>query len=76
MRGAPAQARQDAYEGDVALTLGGSRIDAKGKVTNTLDVDAKFEPLQLNDLLPDGAGTLRGTLRLPARAPRRTRWPT
>ncbi|GAB3345908.1 translocation/assembly module TamB domain-containing protein [Lysobacter tyrosinilyticus] len=64
MRGAPAQGGQDAYEGDVALTLGGSRIDAKGKVTNTLAIDAKFEPLQLNDLLPDGAGTLRGTLKL------------
>ncbi|HJW46341.1 MAG TPA: translocation/assembly module TamB domain-containing protein, partial [Lysobacter sp.] len=38
--------------------------DAKGKVTNTLDVDASFAPLQLNDLLPDGAGTLRGKLKL------------
>ncbi|HEV8694320.1 MAG TPA: translocation/assembly module TamB domain-containing protein, partial [Lysobacter sp.] len=55
---------QDAYEGEVALTLGGSRIDAKGKVTSTLDVDANFAPLQLNDLLPDGAGTLRGKLKL------------
>ena len=64
MRGAPAQGGQDAYEGDVALTLGGSRIDAKGKVTSTLAIDAKFEPLQLNDLLPDGSGTLRGTVRL------------
>jgi translocation and assembly module TamB len=64
MRGAPAQGGPDAYEGEVALTLGGSRIDAKGKVTNTLDIDATFAPLQLNDLLPDGAGTLRGTLKL------------
>jgi len=64
MRGAPRRGGQDAYEGEVALTLGGSRIEAKGKVTNTLDIDAKFQPLQLNDLLPDGAGTLRGTLKL------------
>lgn len=64
MHGAPPAGGQDAYEGDVVLTLGGSRIDAKGKVADTLDVDAKFEPLQLNDLLPDGAGTLRGTVKL------------
>ncbi len=64
MRGAATKRAQDAYEGEVALTLGGSHIDAKGRVTDTLDVDAKFQPLQLNDLLPDGAGTLRGTLRL------------
>jgi translocation and assembly module TamB len=64
MHGAATEQAQDAYEGDVALTLGGSRIDAKGKVTGTLDVNANFAPLQLNDLLPDGAGTLRGTLKL------------
>jgi translocation and assembly module TamB len=29
-----------------------------------LDVDAKFAPLVLSDLLPGGAGSLRGTLRL------------
>ncbi|HEY4560488.1 MAG TPA: translocation/assembly module TamB, partial [Lysobacter sp.] len=56
MHGAAPAGGQDAYEGDVALTLGGSRIDAKGRVTNALDIDARFEPLQLNDLLPDGAG--------------------
>ncbi|MFC5578909.1 translocation/assembly module TamB domain-containing protein [Lysobacter niabensis] len=64
MRGAATANAVDEYEGDVALSLGGSRIDAKGKVASTLDVDAKFTPLQLNDLLPDGAGTLRGTLKL------------
>lgn len=64
MHGAATPGGQDAYEGDVALTLGGSRIDAKGEVTDTLDIDAKFDPLQLNDLLPEGAGTLRGTVKL------------
>ncbi len=54
----------DAYSGDVALTLGGSRIEAKGTVADTLDIDARFTPLQLADLLPDATGTLRGTLRL------------
>lgn len=64
MRGAAPTGGQDAYEGNVALTLGGSRIDAKGKVAGTLDIDATFEPLQLNDLLPEGAGTVRGTVKL------------
>ena len=64
MRGAAPAGGQDAYEGDVALTLGGSRIDAKGKVTGTLAIDATFAPLQLNDLLPEAAGTVRGTVTL------------
>lgn len=51
-------------EGEIALALGGSRIDAKGRVTDRLDVDAKFSPLQLNDLFPTGEGVLRGTLHL------------
>ncbi|MFT4178382.1 MAG: translocation/assembly module TamB domain-containing protein [Thermomonas sp.] len=54
----------DAYAGEVALRLGESRIDAKGKIAATMQVDAEFAPLQLADLLPDGAGTLRGNLKL------------
>ena len=54
----------DAYAGDIALALGGSRIDAKGRIASTMQVDADFSPLQLDDLLPDGRGMLRGTLRL------------
>jgi translocation and assembly module TamB len=64
MHGAGTAGGETAYEGDVALSLGGSRIDAKGKVAGNLDVDAKFSPLVLSDLLPDSAGTLRGTLKL------------
>ncbi len=67
MHGAATSAGRSDYEGDVALTLGGSRIDAKGKVTDTLDIDAKLSPLQLADLLPTAAGTLRGTLALSGR---------
>lgn len=52
----------DTYAGDVALALGQSRIDAKGKIAATMQVDANVSPLQLNDLLPDGRGSLRGTL--------------
>lgn len=52
------------FEGEIALGLGSSRIDAKGRVSDTLDVAATFSPLQLNDLLPSGEGVLRGTLKL------------
>ncbi|MDQ3040302.1 MAG: translocation/assembly module TamB domain-containing protein, partial [Pseudomonadota bacterium] len=51
-------------EGELALTLGASRVDAKGRVGKTVDIDARFAPLQLNDLLPDATGNLRGTLLL------------
>lgn len=54
----------DAYAGDIALALGGSRIDAKGRMASTLDVNATFAPLRLDDLLPDGKGVLRGSLTL------------
>ena len=64
MRGAATPQGSAAYSGEVALTLGGSRIDASGTVAQALDVDATFAPLQLNDLLPDAGGVLRGTLKL------------
>ena len=51
-------------EGEIALGLGSSRIDAKGRVGDTLDVAAQVSPLQLNDLSPTGEGVLRGTLKL------------
>ena len=51
-------------EGEIALGLGSSRIEAKGRVADTLDIAARFSPLQLNDLLPTGEGVLRGTLTL------------
>lgn len=70
MHGAGTAGGETAYEGEVALTLGGSRIDAKGTVARALDIDAKLSPLVLSDLLPGGAGTLRGTLQL--RGPRTT----
>lgn len=51
-------------EGQLALRLGGSNLDAKGKVGDTLDISAQLQPLQLSDLLPDTSGELRGTLQL------------
>ncbi len=51
-------------EGEIALRIGESRIDARGKIANELAIDATFAPLRLNDLLPQAQGALRGTLRL------------
>ena len=62
MRGAATgQARSD-YEGEAALRIGGSRIDARGTLTDRMLLDARLAPLDLGDLLPGAAGTLRGTL--------------
>ena len=52
------------YSGDLALTLGSSRIDARGRIAANIEIDADLAPLQLNDLLPDGRGSVRGTLKL------------
>ncbi|HEY0505675.1 MAG TPA: translocation/assembly module TamB domain-containing protein [Lysobacter sp.] len=68
MHGAGTAGGETSYEGDVALTLGGSRIDAQGRVASALDINARLSPLVLADLLPGGAGTLRGTLQV--RGPR------
>jgi translocation and assembly module TamB len=51
-------------EGEVALRIGGSRIDARGSVGDSLAIDADFAPLRLNDLLPQAQGTIDGRLRL------------
>ncbi|WP_313214865.1 translocation/assembly module TamB domain-containing protein, partial [Stenotrophomonas acidaminiphila] len=51
-------------EGDVRLVMGDSRIEAKGKVGDRLDVDARLQPLHLSDLLPGASGSLAGTLQL------------
>jgi translocation and assembly module TamB len=52
------------YQGEVALRLGDSVVEAKGQVAQSLSVDANFAPLQLADFLPDAGGTLRGELHL------------
>ena len=56
--------RGDDLSGELALSLGGSRVEARGTLGDRLDVDARFAPLQLDDLWPDAAGVLRGTLSL------------
>lgn len=52
------------YEGDINMSIGASRINARGVVADNLDIDARVSPLQLNDLLPSAAGVLRGDVRL------------
>ncbi|GAB3736513.1 translocation/assembly module TamB domain-containing protein [Luteimonas pelagia] len=64
VRGAPPSGGTANYEGEVALSIGASRIDAQGRIADVLAVDARVSPLHLADLLPDAAGTLRGTLQL------------
>jgi translocation and assembly module TamB len=54
----------DELSGELALALGASRVEARGTVGDRVDVDARFAPLQLDDLWPDAAGVLRGTLAL------------
>ncbi len=62
MRGpATGQLRSD-YEGEVALRVGDSRIDARGTLADRLQLDARLAPLDLADLLPGAAGSLRGTV--------------
>ena len=56
------QVRGEEYAGDVALALGSSRIDARGKIGQRIDVDANVSPLQLSDLLPNAHGVLNGRL--------------
>jgi len=57
----------DQGEGDLNLALGASRVTASGKVGDRLDIDARFEPLQLADLLPDADGGLRGQVQVKGR---------
>jgi translocation and assembly module TamB len=54
----------DTYAGRASLALGASRVEAEGRLADTLALDARFAPLQLADLLPGAGGVLRGTLRL------------
>nr|WP_166211231.1 translocation/assembly module TamB domain-containing protein [Lysobacter telluris] len=56
------------YRGAVSLAIGASRVDAHGTFGDRIDLDARFTPLQLADLLPQARGVLRGRLQL--RGPR------
>ena len=56
---------------DLDLALGDSRLAAAGQVGERLDLDLRLDPLQLQDLHPQGGGRLRGhvAVRGPAAAP-------
>ncbi|RMH93882.1 translocation/assembly module TamB [Lysobacter pythonis] len=56
--------RGEEYAGDLALTLGRSRLDARGRYGQRIDIDARFSPLRLDDLLPSAQGVLNGQIKL------------
>ncbi|PMR86228.1 translocation/assembly module TamB domain-containing protein [Xanthomonas arboricola] len=56
--------RGEQGEGQLQLSLGNSRITAKGKVGDQLDIAAQLQPLQLDDVLPGATGTMRGQLQV------------
>nr|WP_133000155.1 translocation/assembly module TamB domain-containing protein [Luteimonas arsenica] len=63
MHGAAAgSAAAAAFDGEAALVIGASRIDARGRVDDRLDIEASLSPLRLDDLLPGAAGRLDGTV--------------
>ncbi|MBD7987350.1 translocation/assembly module TamB domain-containing protein [Luteimonas sp. Sa2BVA3] len=63
MRGAtPGGTDAASFEGDAALSIGQSRIDARGRVDDRIDIQASLDPLRLDDLLPGAAGRLDGRL--------------
>lgn len=52
-------------EGELALRLGDSHVRANGRVLGErLDLTAQLQPLRLDDLVPGGAGEIKGSLRL------------
>lgn len=55
-------------EGDLDLRLGASRIEASGRFGPTVDLQARFSPLELSDLLATGRGRVQG--RVAMRGPR------
>lgn len=54
----------DHYAGNAELTLGQSKLSTYGKWADSIELDARFDPLQLQDLLPDGRGSVRGSVHL------------
>ena len=54
-------------EGQLTLAVGNSRLTAQGRVGDRLDVSAQLQPLQLDDLLPGAAGTVRGNVQVRGR---------
>ncbi len=57
----------DQGEGQLDLALGSSQVAAHGKVGDRLDIDARLQPLQLDDLLPGSSGSLSGSVQVTGR---------
>ena len=64
MHGATRPDAASRFEGEAALSVGNSRIDARGTFAEAIDADIDLRPLHLSDLLPGAGGTLRGQVRL------------
>lgn len=64
---AAVQLEGEQAQGEVDLSLGNSHVQAKGSVGSRLDVQARLQPLQLDDLLPGSSGRVAGTLELRGR---------
>jgi translocation and assembly module TamB len=59
-----ARLRGGDIDGEVQLSAGASRLDARGRIGDRLDIDARLSPVELADLLPDAHGLVRGTVRI------------
>lgn len=66
-----AEWRGDRGTGEAALRIGGSQVDVRGDFGARYALDARFEPLLLDDVLAGGEGRVQGTLsvRGPATGP-------
>src|SRR5690606_30461050 len=69
MHGAATPDAAPRFEGDAALSIGDSRIDARGSLADAIDADIDLRPLHLSDLLPGAAGTLSGQVLLAGTLP-------
>lgn len=47
---------------DIDLRIGGSHVQARGTFGSRFDLQARFDPLQLDDLLPDARGDVSGRI--------------
>ncbi|MEO8742501.1 MAG: translocation/assembly module TamB domain-containing protein [Lysobacteraceae bacterium] len=56
--------KADIGQTDIDLRIGASHVQAKGAFGRALDLQARFDPLRLDDLLPDAQGALSGEIAL------------
>lgn len=61
---AQASWNRNSGQGELTLAIGDSRVAAKGRFGDTLDIHAQFSPLELSDLLADAGGRVTGRIDL------------